>query len=701
MSGGVARYALGAVSLLVVCSSLALAAVGLRRRFFAQRSGAFARLIETLIGVALLIWILEALGAVGLFRLIPIVCACVAVGLAVALATRGAALRRPDADDIASTRVWAMLAVLAGATVAAEWASPTLQAYVLGVHTFDSLWYHLPWAAGFAQTGHVTALHYDLEFLLAFYPATGELLHGLGIVLFGHDTISPGLNLLWLGLTLLAAWCLGQSRGAGAISVWGVALILATPMMYFSQAGSGDDDVVGAFFLLSSAALLMNVEDDRWAYVLAAVSAGLAISVKLTFLAPVAALTLGVLVLAPRGRRARRAGHWLGALILGGGFWYARNLIAVGNPLPWSSFGVLPTPAPPLQQPTTFSISHYLTSSRFWDHYFVKGMSSQLGSWWYVLLGAAILGPILCLLPGAGRMLRMLAVVALAGLVAYVLTPNGAMGPEGNPVGFSFNLRFALPAFTLAFAITPLAPPLNHSARARAALLVGLAAALVATVAKPVLWPHQHYRAAIAFGVAILAVGLVVIWAPVAVGRRQAAGSAGPTRALRIAAIAAAAATLLGASAAVGYPWQQRYLRGRYGPKPRTSELTRVWEFFRGMRHARIALVGTYGEFLSYPMLGNDDSNRVQYIAHHGAHGSFTPIRTRPEFRRAVNAGHFRYLVTTPNRDFWVPHLLFFSPEGDWTVSDPAARLRFSYLAAGRRVYVFELSGALDPSACP
>ncbi|HEY6396025.1 MAG TPA: hypothetical protein VIX82_01090 [Solirubrobacteraceae bacterium] len=700
MSAGVARYGIGVFSLLVICAALALAAMTLRRRFFAERSGALARLIETLIGLTLLIWILEALGTIGLFRLVPIVCGCVAVGVAVALSSRGVAPRGPGANGRASVRVGATLAILAGATVAAEWASPTLQAYVLGVHTFDSLWYHLPWAAGFAQTGHVTQLHYDLEFLLAFYPATGELLHGLGIVLFGHDTISPGLNLVWLGLSLLAAWCVGQSKGMGAISVWGVAVILAAPMMYFSQAGSGDDDVVGAFFLLSSAALLLNAEDDRWAYVLAAISAGLAISVKLTFLAPVGVLTLGVLALAPRGRRARRAGDWIAPLILGGGFWYVRNLIAVGNPLPWSSFGVLPTPAPPLQQPTTFSIAHYLTSSGFWDHYFVQGMSSQLGSWWYVLLAGAILGPILCLLPGSGRMLRVLAVVALAGLVAYVLTPNGAMGPEGNPVGFAFNLRFALPAFTLAFAITPLAPGLNRSSAARSTLLVGLAAAFVATVAKPVLWPHQHYRAAIAFGVAILALGLAMVWVPVAMGRRQSAGGTGANRSLRIAAIAAFA-TLLGASAAAGYPWQQRYLRGRFGPRPKTSELTRVWEFFRHMHHARIGLVGTYGEFLSYPIFGNDDSNRVQYIAHHGANGSFTPIAGCPEFRRAVDAGHVRYLVTTPSRNFWVPHQLFFSPEGNWTVSDPAAHARLSYLALGRRVSVFELTGLLDPAACP
>ena len=63
------------------------------------------------------------------------------------------------------------------------------------------------------------------------------MLHGLGIVLLGHDTLSPALNLLWLGGTLAAAWCIGGSQRAGAAAVLGVALLMATPMMNTSQAG--------------------------------------------------------------------------------------------------------------------------------------------------------------------------------------------------------------------------------------------------------------------------------------------------------------------------------------------------------------------------------------------------------------------------------------------------------------------------------
>ena len=150
MSGGVARYALGVLSLVLICGSLLLGAGALLRRYLDGWSGALASLAQSLIAVAMLVGILEVLGAVGLFRLVPIVLACVAVGVGTAVRSRPVASRGAPEETDARTRVLATVAVLAAATVAAEWASPTLQAYDLGIHTFDSLWYHLPWAAGFA-----------------------------------------------------------------------------------------------------------------------------------------------------------------------------------------------------------------------------------------------------------------------------------------------------------------------------------------------------------------------------------------------------------------------------------------------------------------------------------------------------------------------------------------------------------------------
>ena len=57
----------------------AAAAVAVRRRWLGDWTGALARLAEVVIGLALLIGILELLGAVGLFELGPIVIACALV----------------------------------------------------------------------------------------------------------------------------------------------------------------------------------------------------------------------------------------------------------------------------------------------------------------------------------------------------------------------------------------------------------------------------------------------------------------------------------------------------------------------------------------------------------------------------------------------------------------------------------------------
>ena len=124
-----------------------------------------------------------------------------------------------------------------------------------------------------------------------------------------------------------------------------------------------------------------------------------------------------------------------------------------------------------------------------------------------------------------------------------------------------------------------------------------------------------------------------------------------PARALVLALVA----TLLGAGAAAGYPWQRHYLRERYAFQPGISHLSGVWAYFRGVHHARVGVAGTYGEFFSYPLFGIDDSNQVQYIARYGPHGSFTAITSCRAWREAVNRGRFRYLLTTPERDFWRP----------------------------------------------
>jgi hypothetical protein len=682
------RYALGIVGLLILTASLALTATALRRRLVPELSGASARLAEFVIALAWLVAVMELLGTVGLFSFAPLVVGTALSG-GFAAWKCSPATRRGHGSE-APSAVALLLCALAVGTVGAEWAAPTLKAYDVGVRTFDSLWYHLPWAAWFAHTGQVTPLHYtDVEYLTPFYPATAELFHGLGIVLFGHDTLSPMLNLGWLGLTLLAAYCLGREYGVGALTTVGGALALATPMIVNSQAGSAANDIPGVFFLLAAAALIPTQPVTGGRLAVAAVAAGLAVGTKLTLLAPVTALTLAVLWLAPRRQRLSVARTWVGLGFLAGGFWYVRNLIAIGNPLPWVSLPGLAKPTPALQQHTGYSVAHYLGHSRFWNDFFGDAMRSGLGMWWPAVVGAMLLGPLLCL-AAPDRRRRALGAVALACTAAYVITPETAAGPSGNPLGFAFNLRYAAPALTLSLTVLPLAPWFAGSCVRRLSCAVALVAIAVATVDRSGLWPSQYLGGAVGVG-AGMGLALLAGAAGVRVLRRGVGVRVG---------LAATLLALVGAGAAAGYSGERHYIRSRYHLTPGFNFLGHTWVRFRNTKHLRIGIVGTFGGFFTYPLFGVDASNQVFYVGRLGPHGSFTPITGCRGWRAAVNAGHFDYVITTPGRDPWDPKHLHTSPEMGWTITSPGATAVLEQRAQRAWIAVFRITGRLDPVQC-
>ncbi len=700
----ISRYLLGIACLAIIIGGPTIAATALRRRYVPQFTGALRLLATAVASLALLLWMSEVLGAIGLFKIAPLTIAAAAIGLA---GIRAGGVARSDharAARISAARsspgpatATAVIAITAIAAITAEWAIPTIESYTTGIRTFDSLWYHLPWAASFAQTGHITPLRFtDIEYLTPFYPASAELLHGLGIVALARDTVSPGLNLVWLGLMLLAAYCIGRSRGVGWVTLLGAALAMAAPMVMFSQAGSAANDVVGVFFLLASVALLIAADGNRAAFVLAAVAGGLAAGTKLSLLAPVLALTIGAIWVSPAARRRASAGLWLGPALLAGGFWYLRNLIAVGNPLPWVNVPGLATPAPPLQQHTAFSVAHYLTNSHVVSTAFVHGLADGLGAWWPAVLAAVLIGPLLCLDRRATRTVRMLGLVALASLVAYLVTPESAAGPGGQPLGFAFNLRYSAPALTLSLALLPLAPALIGPRRSLATA-ASLGVLLVATLAQARLWPSHHLGVALIIGALVAAAALAAAAGRAWIARRD--GRQLFARPIRIALIAASVTLLIAVPA--GYALQRSYLRGRYVYHPGISHLAPVWALFRRVHDSRVGIVGTFGGFFSYPLYGLDDSNRVLYIGRRGAHGSFTAIRDCAAWRAAVNAGHFDYVVTTPSRDPWHPRTLGPSPEGAWTGTDPAARPAYRAIALGQPIVVYRIRGRLDPAGCP
>ena len=189
---------------------------------------------------------------------------------------------------------------------------------------------------------------------------------------------------------------------------------------------------------------------------MAGLAAGLALGTKLTVVPPVLALTVGVIWISGAGYRLRASAEWLGAMVVGGGYWYVRNLIVSGNPFPWQSIGPIHH-AEALQGRHPYSIVHYATDTSVWGRYFTPALHERLGELWPVYLGLAVIAVLLVLWRG-GRMERMLALVAVVAAIAYLLTPLGASGPEGMPVGFRLNIRYLAPGLVLALTLLAIPP---------------------------------------------------------------------------------------------------------------------------------------------------------------------------------------------------------------------------------------------------
>ena len=234
----------------------------------------------------------------------------------------------------------------------------------------------------------------------------------------------------------------------------------------------------------------------------------------------------------------------------------------------------------------------------------------------------------------------------------------------------------------MALSLTVLAlAPVFASRVARLGVAGGLALILAVMLTQPNVWPSRQL-----IGQILVAATLLIALAAALLRR--------PRLMPALAGLALAAVCVL------GFAGQRSYQRSRYTYQPGISHLSRLWAVFRSVHDSSVGLTGTFGGFFSYPLYGVDVSNRVQYIAAHGPHGSFIPIRRCVTWRTTVNRLHLRYVVITPNRDPWRPKRLLHAPEAAWIASDPAARLVFEQRANGQPVAVYELTGPLDPSSC-
>jgi len=707
----VGGYVAGAVELAIVLGSLGFAATRLRARLLPAWEGAPARLAEAILGVALLVWVGELLGVVGLLREGSLVVACALVGLG------SVALRRPErrgeVPPAAPVEPLAMLvAVGVVALLFAHWGLETKVALNNGVNNFDSLWYHLPYAADIAQSGSVTGFHHtDTVFINWFYPQNSELIHAMGMLIWDRDTLSLFINLGWLALILLAAWCIGRPWGRGPHCIAAAALVLEAHTLIFREPGSGKNDVVAAALVLSAVALLVSgwaarrsqprapstehrgttagLRMDPTALAIAGLAAGLAVGTKLTVLATVAALTLVVFALPAAGARLRALAIWIVPLLAGGAFWYLRNLIAVGNPLPQvQHLGPLSLPGPERLQTARpdFPIVHYATDTGVWKAYFGPGLHEAFGVLWPLVIGAAIVGAVLAIARRGDSLLQLLGGAALFGLAAYLITPLSAAGEQGAPIAFAINIRFAIPALVIGLALLPLGRGLQGR-RAGWGLVIGLLVVLVITDRSDAVLREPER----AFGV-LVALLLVVVPATLLFLRQR--------RMLGPATLGVAFAALALLVAAIGYPVQRDYLHSRWRDFDPPQHLDSAYRWAGDVRDARIGLAGTTTGFLAYGFYGKDLSNRVIYLGREDPHGSFNAIRTCSAFRRAVNAANLDYLVTGPFLNFAHQSRPKFSPEASWIRTDPAVRPISRDGAGVARVTVWKLDGRLDPAGC-
>ncbi|MET0306621.1 MAG: hypothetical protein ABW196_10395, partial [Solirubrobacterales bacterium] len=453
---------------------------------------------------------------------------------------------------------------------------------------------------------------------------------------------------------------------------------------------------------------------------------GLAVGTKSTALAMAAALTVAIVFLAPAGRRWAAAGWWFAAGLAGGGYWYLRNLVISGNPLPQlEHLGPITLPHPERLQEgrPDFSIAHYATDTGVWREYFRPELHEAFGLLWPLVILAAIAGGLTALIWGRTRVLRWMGGVALFGMLAYLFTPLSAAGPEGAPEGFGINLRYAIPALLAGITLLPVARAVVGVPRSGAASSfspqVQSRTAKLAPGEKPSGRPGHPRRRPPAgwllLGVLLFAllitnradavardpdrifawaIALLFVLIPAAL---LFARSRGVSRGAVIGGFAALALLV----AAIGYPLQRDYLGDRFAnADPDTSipgmHLDSAYRWARDVGDTRIGLAGTTAGFLQYGFYGTDLSNRVRYLGVEGPHGSFGAIPSCPEFRAAVNAADLDYLVTAPLLNFVEPDDPIRSPEARWLRSEPAV----APVGRSGPVTVWRVRGPLDPGAC-
>src|SRR3954469_22133953 len=735
------QYLLGAAELAVIAAALGLGAYHLRALLAPAWTGALARLGEVVIGLSMLILVSELVGVLGLFKALPLVLGCVAAGLGATYYARRRGLpEAPRTTEVLASPLMLAIGIAAAVLVVVHWAHPTGQALDQGMYYQDTTWYHMSFSGRFFQTGHIGPLHFTdpLKLAVWFYPQNSELLHGVGMITLHTDFLSPLMNLMWCALCLLAAWCVGRPYGIGGVTVLGAAVVLDSDMMVGSQAGQAPNDVMGLFFLMAALAFLVDgaasahairvaansrrtdaaaaapapeetgelgvvedvpVEGDPRVLAtvgagplfMAGLAAGLGIGTKITLLATIAAFTIGVAILGGRRNWLRAVGVWLGGIVITCGFWYGRNFVYALNPFPQiDKLGPINLPGPDqlsLYPRQPHSLSEYYNDTSVWQDKLFPVLHDRLGPLWPVILAVVVVALVWAFVRGGSALMRILAVTGMVAGIAYVFTPLTASGSLGDPAGFDANLGYVAPVLIVGFLLLPLIPWFRHGNRPW--ILIGLfSILLIQGTVTQANWKFEHHLASLALAFLIVGVPALIV--------------AGLRRRVPIVALATFGLVMAITAVALGRVREDYYLDHRYVTAARppleggfrsTPEWQPLQDWGRKQSGERIGVVGRASAFGQYFFYGTDLSNHVQYVGQELRRGTFRPIVSCAAWRRAVNAGDYDYIVTTPKigaLEVSAP------PEAHWTESDANVK---TVIQTGPAA-VYRITGTLDPATC-
>jgi hypothetical protein len=419
--------------------------------------------------------------------------------------------------------------------------------------------------------------------------------------------------------------------------------VAGIPILATTNAGTAVNDIAVLACLAAAVALWRTSNGQRRWLALAGLALGFGVGAKLLTLAPGGALLIVMVVLARRGRRLATTAILAAGILVTGGYWYLRNLLRTGSPVPSLHLPVLPRPPLPIVDRFGYTVAQELFDRTAWRTAFSPGLRMFFG-WTTVLAAIGLLAALWRLIRTRNTTALALIACGIVSVIAYLFTPLTAWGVDRHhpdALLFVLDLRYTLPGLLLiglglaigfegggrrlhqwaagwlllavAFEVFRRPPfvPIPAKYVAEAILVVGLAAGVgwalhLVTVASP--WKVTGTAAAVL---------LVCVALGPSISRTELAGAA------------------VGDSAAT----------------------TSVFRWAQSQHGARI---GYYALNRYYPLYGSSWSNDVAYIGVNGPHGAFRAPVNCEEYLQVLAKHRFDYVI--------------FGPAGPYLPDPPLAR---------------------------